>query len=103
MSNASAHRMTPDVPLVVPEVNPSHLALLDQQEAYEGGGLVTNPNCSVAGLVVALILLNVYNIFGPPPKAFMEVFGLAMASYLGLAGIAFWLDRLRPPRVESPT
>jgi hypothetical protein len=51
----------------------------------------------VVGLVVLLIALNVYNIFGPPPGAFVELFGFAMVSYLGLAGIAFWLDRLRSP------
>ena len=55
----------------------------------------------MVGVVVFLIALNVYNLFGPPPSAFMEVFGLAMVSYLGLAGIAFWLDRLRPP-VDEP-
>lgn len=49
------------------------------------------------GLVGFLIALNVYNLFGPPPAAFLEVFGMAMASYLGLAGVAFWLDRARPP------
>jgi hypothetical protein len=57
----------------------------------------------MVGLVVILIALNVYNLFGPPPAAFLEVFGLAMVSYLGLAGIAFWLDRLRPPRPEPTT
>ena len=51
----------------------------------------------MVGLVVLLIALNVYNIFGPPPAAFLEVFGFAMVSYLGLAGIAFWLDGLRKP------
>ncbi|MCP4204296.1 MAG: hypothetical protein GY769_20465 [bacterium] len=50
----------------------------------------------MVGLVIFVIALNVYNLFGPPPAAFMEVFGLAMVSYLGLAGIAFWLDRVRP-------
>lgn len=49
------------------------------------------------GLVAFLLLLNVYNIFGPPPPSFMGVFFLAMVSYLGFAGIAFWLDRLRTP------
>ncbi len=51
----------------------------------------------MVGTVVLLIVLNVYNLFGPPPAAFIEVFGLAMVSYLGLAGIAFWLDGLRTP------
>ena len=54
----------------------------------------------VVGYVVLLIALNVYNLFGPPPAAFMEVFGFAMVSYLGLAGIAFWLDGLRTPADE---
>jgi len=52
VSNARSHRMDPDVPLVVPEVNPDHLDLVAAQ-AWEGG-LVTNPNCSTIGLVIAL-------------------------------------------------
>lgn len=53
VSNASAHRMGKDIPLVVPEVNPDHLALLDG--LGEGaGGVVTNPNCVAAGLAVVL-------------------------------------------------
>lgn len=55
VSNASAFRTDPGVPLVVPEVNPDHLALLDRQrEGRWSGGIVTNPNCAAAGLVVAL-------------------------------------------------
>lgn len=60
VSNASAFRMHPGVPLLVPEVNAHHLALVDRQrEEHSGyGGLVTNPNCSAAGLVVALAPLH---------------------------------------------
>jgi membrane-bound metal-dependent hydrolase YbcI (DUF457 family) len=54
------------------------------------------------GLVVLLLGLNVYNLFGPPPAAFLEVFGFAMVSYLGLAAVAFWLDGLRTPAVTHP-
>ncbi|MGB3562063.1 MAG: hypothetical protein WBH75_04750 [Thermoanaerobaculia bacterium] len=54
----------------------------------------------MAGLVLLLIALNAYNLFGPPPAAFLEVFGFAMVSYLGLAGVAFWLDGLRTPADE---
>ena len=56
ISNARSHRMDPDVPLLVPEVNPSHLGVLAaQRERFGGGGLiVTNPNCSVIGLCLAL-------------------------------------------------
>jgi aspartate-semialdehyde dehydrogenase len=48
--------MTADVPLVVPEVNASHLELLETQSfrKQSGGYIVTNPNCSAIGLVLAL-------------------------------------------------
>ncbi len=56
ISNSSAFRMTPDVPLVVPEVNADHLNLITSQASVASGGgyLVTNPNCSAIGLVLAL-------------------------------------------------
>lgn len=59
ISNSSAFRMDPNVPLVIPEVNPEHLALLPQQNwngsgSNKGGYIVTNPNCSAIGLVLAL-------------------------------------------------
>ncbi len=56
ISNSSAFRMTPDVPLVVPEVNADHLDLIEQQgwRKESGGYIVTNPNCSAIGLVLAL-------------------------------------------------
>jgi aspartate-semialdehyde dehydrogenase len=62
ISNSSAFRMTPDVPLVVPEVNVDHLALIERQSwrkessanGQPGGYIVTNPNCCAIGLVLAL-------------------------------------------------
>ena len=56
ISNSAAFRMHADVPLVIPEVNPGHLALIDQQSwrRNSGGYIVTNPNCSAIGLVLAL-------------------------------------------------
>jgi len=55
-SDASAHRMEADVPLIVPEVNPTHLKLVEAQRRNRGwdGFLVTTPNCTAAGLVLAL-------------------------------------------------
>jgi aspartate-semialdehyde dehydrogenase len=53
VSNASAHRADPGVPLVLPDVNPDHLALVGS-----GGGIVTNPNCSVATFVSPLARLH---------------------------------------------
>jgi aspartate-semialdehyde dehydrogenase len=56
ISNSSAFRMQADVPLVIPEVNPDHLSLLETQSwrKESGGYIVTNPNCSAIGLVLAL-------------------------------------------------
>ena len=53
ISNSKNHRMDEDVPLLIPEVNPDHLDLTKKQK-YGGGCIVTNPNCSVIGLVLAL-------------------------------------------------
>ena len=58
VSNASAYRTDPQVPLVIPEVNADHLALLEAQRERWPGGIVTNPNCVVAGLATALAPLH---------------------------------------------
>ncbi len=59
-SNASAFRMQPDVPLLVPEVNPSALELLGRQRAERGfeGAIVCNPNCTATVLASALAPLE---------------------------------------------
>jgi aspartate-semialdehyde dehydrogenase len=56
LSNSSAFRMAPNVPLVIPEVNAAHLSLIEEQTTRKqsGGYMVTNPNCSTIGLVLAL-------------------------------------------------
>ncbi len=53
ISNSKNHRMDENVPLLIPEVNPDHLALIMFQN-YGEGCIVTNPNCSVIGMVIAL-------------------------------------------------
>jgi len=53
ISNSKNHRMDEDVPLLIPEVNADHLELIKTQK-YGKGFIVTNPNCSVIGLVLAL-------------------------------------------------
>jgi aspartate-semialdehyde dehydrogenase len=65
VSNSKNHRMDPDVPLLIPEVNASHLDAIPVQQknrGYEGGFIVTNPNCSTAGLV--LVLKPLADVFG---------------------------------------
>ncbi len=64
LSNAKNYRMEADVPLVIPEVNGDHLALLEQQRAIRGwpGGIVTNANCAVT--VIAMALAPLHEAFG---------------------------------------
>src|ERR1700760_118259 len=52
VSNSSAYRMAPNVPLVIPEINADHLHLIEEQPSRResGGYMVTNPNCSTIGL-----------------------------------------------------
>ena len=54
ISNAKNYRMQDDVPLLIPEVNPDHIGLIDEQDWGSDGFIVTNPNCSTVGLVCAL-------------------------------------------------
>src|SRR5258708_4188439 len=56
ITNSSALRMAKDVPLVIPEVNPDHVKLIECQtwRRKNGGFVVTNPNCPAIGLVLAL-------------------------------------------------
>jgi aspartate-semialdehyde dehydrogenase len=60
VSNSSAFRMAEDVPLIIPEVNGDHVPLIKTQKWYKknGGFMVTNPNCSAIGLVLALAPLH---------------------------------------------
>ena len=53
-SNSRNHRLDPLVPLLIPEVNRDHAELLDRQKFGNGGGILTNPNCSTIVLVLAL-------------------------------------------------
>ena len=64
VSNNSAHRWTPDVPMVVPELNPEHLAVIDDQKKRLGttkGFIVVKPNCSIQSYTPALHALREYN------------------------------------------
>ena len=60
LSNAKSYRMAEDVPLLIPEVNPDHLGLIDVQRQVRGwpGAIVTNPNCSTINIVMALAPLH---------------------------------------------
>lgn len=83
VSNASAHRMDPDVPLVVPEVNPDHLELAGRQPWP--GALVTNPNCVVAGLV--LVLKPLQDAFGVEAVELTTLQAVSGAGYPGVPAL----------------
>ena len=86
VSNARNHRMDPDVPLLVPEINPQHLDALGVQRRRTGGGyIVTNPNCSVVGLALALAPLQA--AFGLEAVAVVTLQALSGAGYPGVASM----------------
>ena len=86
VSNARNHRMDPLVPLLIPEVNPDHLALLDPQRAARGwtGGIVTNPNCST---VVIAMVLGAVRQFGAKRVMVTTLQALSGAGYPGVASL----------------
>jgi aspartate-semialdehyde dehydrogenase len=84
VSNARNHRMASDVPLLVPEVNPEHLALVDRQ-TWGAGRIVTNPNCSTVGLVMALRPLH--DAFGVEAVHVVTMQALSGAGYPGVPSL----------------
>jgi aspartate-semialdehyde dehydrogenase len=87
VSNSSALRMKSDVPLVVPEVNPGHLKLVECQawRRQSGGFAVTNPNCSAIGLVLALAPLH--QRFGIETVMVVTMQAVSGAGYPGVASL----------------
>ena len=87
ISNSSAFRMQPDVPLVIPEVNPTHLRVLECQKwrKQSGGFLVTNSNCSAMGLTLALAPLH--QRFGVEKVFVVTMQAVSGAGYPGVASL----------------
>ena len=85
VSNASAYRMQPDVPLVIPEVNAAHLALLEQQRRRWPGAIVTNPNCVTAALALALTPLH--QAFGLERLVITTMQAASGAGYPGVSSL----------------
>ncbi|MDA0683843.1 MAG: aspartate-semialdehyde dehydrogenase [Bacteroidetes bacterium] len=85
VSNAKNHRMDPSVPLLIPEVNPNHLALIERQKFSEGGFIVTNPNCASVGLTLAL--KPIHDAFGVEAVSVTTLQALSGAGYPGVASL----------------
>jgi aspartate-semialdehyde dehydrogenase len=87
-SNARAHRQDPDVPLLIPEVNPDHLSLITTQRTgrgWERGFIITNPNCSAVMLTMALAPLH--KKFGLRSVLVSTMQGLSGAGYPGVPAL----------------
>lgn len=93
-SNASWGRMDDDVPLIIPEVNPDHLDLLDVQADERGwsGGIIKNPNCSVITLAPTLAPLMEYGLSSVTVATLQAVSG---AGYSGVTSMDI-IDNVLP-------
>ncbi|MFL5402853.1 MAG: aspartate-semialdehyde dehydrogenase [Gemmatimonadales bacterium] len=87
ITNARTHRLDPDVPLLIPEVNADHLALIDCQRESRGwkGAILANPNCSTAAL--ALGLAPLHRAFGIERLFVSTMQAVSGAGYPGVASL----------------
>ena len=95
VSNASAHRMESDVPLMNPEANFNHLTLIDEQRRKRkwDGALVTNPNCTTA--VLTLSLKPISDTFGLKNVIMSSMQAVSGAGYPGVASLDI-IDNIIP-------
>ncbi len=95
VSNASAHRMDPDVPILLPEVNPEHTEIIHVQKRNHNrkGFIVTNPNCTSTGMTVSLKPL--LDTFGIDQVIAISLQALSGAGYPGVASMDI-LDNVVP-------
>jgi len=93
-SNASAYRMEDDVPLMIPEVNPDHLGLVEVQkkDRHWDGCIITNPNCSVIAMALTLKPLMKFGIKSVHVATMQAISG---AGYEGVPSMAI-LDNVIP-------
>ena len=94
-SNASAHRMKKNIPLVIPEVNPQYLDMIDAQQKENNwdGFIVTNPNCSTIALTITLKpIFDNFNLKSVRVSTMQAVSG---AGYNGVPSMAI-VDNLVP-------
>src|SRR3954465_4726325 len=87
LTNAKNYRMDPDVPLVIAEVNPSHLDVLEAQRKNRGwsGAIVPNGNCSA--IVTSLPLAPIHQRFGITKLVVMTMQAVSGAGYPGVASL----------------
>ena len=94
-SNASAYRMDPLVPLLIPEINPDHVHLIEAQRAQRDwpGLLIAAPNCAVTGIVFPMRALH--DAFGVTQMHAVTMQAISGAGYPGVASFDI-LDNVIP-------
>ncbi len=87
LSNAKSYRMAPDVPLLIPEINADHIALIGVQRALRGwsGAIVTNANC--ATIVLAMALAPLHKAFGARTLFVATMQAVSGAGYPGVSAL----------------
>jgi aspartate-semialdehyde dehydrogenase len=107
ISNSSAYRMDEDIPLLIPEINPDHLALIEVQQQKRGftkGFIVTNPNCSV--ISIAPPMAAIHRRFGIEAAIVTTMQAISGAGYPGVPSLDI-TDNVVPyiageePKVET--
>lgn len=95
VTNASAFRMTPDVPLLIPEINPDHIGLIPAQKAARGwpGFIVASPNCSTTSAVLPMKVLQ--DAFGLEAAVMTTLQAISGAGYPGVPSMAI-MDNVVP-------
>jgi aspartate-semialdehyde dehydrogenase len=107
VSNSRNHRMDADVPLLVPEINGDHLALVARQRDARGwsGAIVTNPNCSTVFLSMALAPLRPFGLKSVMVTTLQALSGAGypgVASLDAVANVVPFIDG-EEPKIESET
>jgi aspartate-semialdehyde dehydrogenase len=92
VSNTKNHRFDKDVPLLIPEVNSEHLSLVSSQQ-FNGGMIVTNPNCSTIGLTMALKPLD--DAFGIAEINVVTMQAISGAGFPGVSSLSI-IDNIVP-------
>ena len=109
LTNASRHRMDADVPLVIPEVNPGQMALLDSQRRRRGwsGAIVANGNCS--SIIITLALAPLHAAFGVRQLFVTTMQAVSGAGYPGVASLDIlgnvipWIGGDEEGKIETET
>ncbi len=81
ISNTSNHRMDPDVPIIIPEINPDHFKLAEKQNY--AGAIITNSNCVV--MPMAMVLSPLYDAYGIEWVQITSMQAISGAGYPGVS------------------